>query len=285
MINQRKKYLIIGANSFVAQHLIDKLKRNNYVLGVYHENKSRLHEDVENVTVNELGKLEMDFDIVYLVSAYVPLTKLDKITREKLFKTNVELVDKVCLKFSKSRIVYCSSVSVYKEKDGIVNEFDAEAGLNEYGISKLWGEKIISQLSDFAIVRLSSIYGPEMKLGTIIPNYIQQSLLMKKVTVFGSGERKQNYLHIHDAVNFLVAAGSSSYSAKFLAVSENSISNKDLANMIAFKLNSNVSFEGRDDSPSFVYDNGFTRQTLDYQCQYSLDEGINSLIKWIREKY
>ena len=285
MHNSTKKCLVIGANSFIGRHLIAKLRKRDEVFGIYHNSRNNLFSDINYWPIEKLDDIETEFDLVYLVSAHIPSASIDKTERLKMFEANVELVDRVCSKYQSSRIVFCSSVSVYQAKEGDITEFDAEAGINEYGVSKIWGERLISRLGNYAIVRFSSVYGEGMKQNSIIPTYIRQAAETGEIKVFGSGERMQNYIYVSDAVAFLEAAGNYSQKARFLAVSPGSISNKFLAEHLAKKLNCKVIFEGGDNSPSFFYDNSYTTKTLGYECQVSFDDGINKVLKWTKEKY
>lgn len=261
------------------------MKNDVDVTGVYHKNGNLLFNDITNIPIEFLDDLPDLFKEVYLVSAYIPSGKLSTVSREDLYKTNVELIDKITSKYYRSRIIYCSSVSVYKIKNSDITEKDNEGGLNEYGISKLWGEKIIEQLPDYAIVRFSSVYGIGMKLSTIIPNYIKEALSKKQITVWGSGERRQNYIHVSDAINFLIKAAGFQGNEKFLATSVDSITNFELATIIAKLTDSKILFQGGDNSPSFSYNNNFTKSALSIQSQISIENGIIELIKWLQEKF
>ncbi len=279
-----KKVLVIGANGFIGSALIRDLKNESDVVGVYHSNKNNLSGEIENIPISSLANLNSDFEEVYVLSAFIPGNQLNEDDRKKLFEANIQLVELVCKKFPGSKIIYSSSVSVYKPKDGTVYENDDEGGINEYGVSKLWGEKIVQDVKRFSIVRFSSVYGPGMKLNTIIPNYINEALKKKVITVWGNGERKQDYIHVTDAVNFLTKSATVTGNDIYLATSSNSISNLRLAEIISKKTGCAFSFIKQDKSPSFCYNNDKTAQKLNYQVSVAIDEGITDLIEWIKEK-
>lgn len=281
---KRKNCLVIGANSFVGSYLVKALKASHHVTAVYNNNKDRLDSEVTNVSMTELDTLSAKYDDVYIVSAYIHTGKIDSTAREWMYKINVALVADICSRFPDAKFIYCSSVSVYSLKNGVIHEHDAEGGLNEYGISKLWGEKIILQTRQHAIVRFSSVYGTEMKMGTIIPNYITQGLKDKEITVYGEGARLQNYIHIQDAVNFLLSAADYKENGTFLACAPDSISNLQLATAIAEELKCKVVFKGEDRSPSFNYNNEKTVELLGYKPGISIKEGINQVVKWIEKR-
>lgn len=280
-----KKILVVGANSFIGSHLISKIRDKAIVVGIYNTNVDKIPTKIKTYSIDEIRKLKDDFEIVYLLSAYITKEVNNFDERKKMFNVNVELVDKICNKFKHSKVVYSSSVSVYKEKGSEIFEFDNEGGLNEYGVSKMWGEKIIKQLSNYSIIRFSSVYGIGMNQSSIIPVYIDQALKNNIINVWGDGTRKQNYLHISDAINFLIKASESKNNGIYLGAFTNSISNKELAEIIAQQTNSKVSFIGEDNSPSFCYNNQLTVEELGYSGSFAIENGISELIKWTKEKY
>jgi nucleoside-diphosphate-sugar epimerase len=282
----KRKCLVIGANSFIGAHLINSLKDELEITGAYHIKKDKLLDSIVNVPVLQLDSLkDVEFAAVYIVSAYIPRGPISSLSRAKMFEANIELVDRVCSLFAKSKIIYCSTVSVYKVKEGVINEAADEGGLNEYGASKLWAEKIVEQQQKFSILRFSSVYGPGMNIDTLIPVYIKQALVKKEIHVWGDGHRCQNYVHVLDVIGFLKKALELEVNGKYLITSPRSISNLELANVISSSTASKILFTGEDLSPSFFYNNDRSVNALGYQSKVSLNEGINEVIKWMQEKF
>jgi nucleoside-diphosphate-sugar epimerase len=280
--------LVIGANSFVGRNLIlCLLKEGEKVTGVYHRHKEYLPQDVPAFSVDDLEMVAgRAYAAVYIVSAYIPPTgPLLPECRNELFDVNVRLVARICSLFGGSRIVYCSTVSVYSQNGEVNTESSPTGGLNEYGISKLWGEKVISSHPDYAIVRFPSIYGGGMKPGTIIPVYIQQALSAGEIKVLGNGRRAQNYLHVADAVQYLAAAARKGGKEIYLASAPTSITNYRLAEIIAGQTQAQVTMEGEDFSASYYYDNSYTTARLGYSPTMYLDLGIKETIQWIKKEY
>jgi len=281
----KTKSLVIGANSFIGNNLTARLNESSDVVGVFHHHTDRLTPGIEHIAIKDLNGLEPDFDQVYIVSAYIKPGKLDKKARLETFQANVELVAEICNKFAKSRIILCSSVSVYEAQTGIINEKSSKGCLNEYGVSKLWSEMIVGEQDNYAIVRFSSVFGPGMNSNTIIPIYITQAREKKEIVVYGEGKRLQDYLHVKDAVGFLQAAGQSSINGEFLACSSRSYSNLELAEMIAAETGCKISFKGEDHSSSFLYNNSDTVKKLNYSSRFALTEEIKEIIKWIEKEF
>lgn len=278
------KILVVGANGFVGSHLIDFLKKEHFVVGVYHTNINRLHSDVTNIPITNIFRLEKDFDYVFLVNALIITNKvISEKERNDLFVNNVVVTSSICEYFINSRIIYCSSVSVYAENKGKVEERSPVGDQNEYGISKLWAEHIIKKCSDFAIVRCSSIYGEGMAMNTILPRYMLQALKEKKISIWGDGTRCQDYVSVYDVVRYLWSAAGSHLSDTFLGVNNKSFSNAEIASIISKFTDAEVLFEKEDKSPSHYYNNNYTQQQLSYSPQIDIEKGIQSLIQWIKQ--
>ena len=281
----KERSLIIGANSFIGSYLARAIQPFREVTGVYHQNTDRLPAGMRQVSVEQLGALETCFREVYIVSAFIQRGKWDMQARRKAFRTNVELVGEICEKFAGSRIILCSSVSVYNVQEDTITEQSSKGALNEYGVSKLWSEKIVAGTDNFAILRFSSVFGAGMNMDTILPQYAKQALEQKEITVYGEGKRLQNYLHVQDAAGYLWAAANSRENGEFLACAPESISNLDLARLIAEEAGSVVKLAGEDHSPSFIYNNTFTAGTLKYHPGVSMQEGVKEIIKWIKNEF
>ncbi len=279
----KKNILVVGANSFIGHHLIQTLKADFNVIGVYHTNTNNLDSAIENIPVSEISALKLKFERVFIISAYIPGTvNLNEVERGKMYKANVSLVADICEQFQYCKIIYCSSVSVYNYKDGVITENDSLGGLNEYGISKLWGEKIVQKLNSYSIVRCSSVFGVGMNTDTIIPKYIKQSL-QGKIIVYGEGNRQQNYIHVSDVVSYLTKVAQVTNNGIYLATSGESISNKSLADLIIKKAGGDIVFEYEDNSPSFFYNNDQTIKSLNLSPAAYLKDEITEIIKWIKE--
>lgn len=283
--NKTPKILVVGANSFIGSHLISLLKPHFSVTGIYHKNKSNLYPDIENVSMTEIDSLEDGFDFVYLMSAYIPAgTGLTDAERKTMFEVNIEVTKKICTAFPNSKIIYCSSVSVYSNSPNAITEADVAGGSGEYGISKLWGEYTVRQMPRFAIVRCSSVYGKRMNSATIIPAFVKQGLT-GNITIRGNGNRQQNYIHVSDVVEILIRSAKFQGNDIFLATGRESISNIALAQLVKSETGCRIVFEGEDLSPSFFYNNKQTVRKLEYVPQVRIKDGIKEIIQWTKEAY
>lgn len=277
-----KKNLIIGANSFLSRKITQLLlNQGQTVEGIINENHDKLLPNISYYSSKDLGKLPDDFDTIYIISAHIP-TKVEADTHRRLFETNVELIEKVCKQFPAAKIVYASSVSVYGEQDGVLDENSRTAPTNVYGISKLWGEHLVRQASRYAIVRISSMYGEGMNLNTFLPRTIRQAL-DGKITIWGDGLRRQNYVSVDNVADFLIKSADYQENGTYLAVDIASYSNIEIAKLLQQSCQCEIDFFGKDNSSSYYYNNNETRSKLNIQPTKKLEENLQDLIQWIKK--
>ena len=281
----KQSHLIIGSNSFLGQSVSKKLQVNgNRVLGVYNKNKDNLFSEIEHIQIDKIKTLDNNFDFVYLISSFVP-NKASKNIAENLDSVNVRLVEAISKQFSKAKFIFCSSVSVYKESKDAITENSVTEPNNDYGKSKLKGEAIIKRHYKYAIVRISSMYGVNMKLTTFLPLIVIQALNNKEIVIFGDGSRLQNYIHVDDVSNYLIKAGKYKTNTTFLAAAEQSVSNKVVAGLIKEILpETKISFKRLDESKSYLYDNAETKYKLKIKEEKKLKTELKNTIEWMKKE-
>lgn len=280
-------HIVIGSNSFLGRALCDQLVARGFeVKGVYHQNTDHLLEGIQQLPIAHLETLPRDAAVVYIVSAYVPQLE-DKGVEQRLQAVNVDLVMRICDHFKQAKVVYCSTVSVYTSEGKIISESTPVNPQNLYGKSKLAGEEVVKEHPKFAIVRITSMFGPNMKETTFLPRIIKQALKGKQIVLFGDGSRMQNYIYVDVVAQYLIAAAFKKENGIFLAASEESLSNKQLAQTIQKALpHTQLEYQGEDNSPSYLYDNRLTRERLKItNSAVNLKDQLKTLIAWIAKKY
>ncbi|MEH1008489.1 NAD(P)-dependent oxidoreductase [Winogradskyella sp. ECml5-4] len=279
------KHIVIGSNSFLGNILSKKIADKNLeTLGVFHKNTNNLYEGINHIPISKLKNLKTDIDVVYIVSAFVP-KPTEKVIKQKLFEVNQQLVADICKQFKNSKIVYCSSVSVYKSSEKKVNEESILSPKTLYGESKRLGEDIVKKHKDYAIVRISSMYGVNMKPTTFLPLIIKSALKNNQIKLYGNGKRQQNYIHVNDVADYLIAASYYPKNDVFLAVNSMSISNIVVANTVKdFLENINIKFQGEDNSKSYFYDNTQTNSKLKLKPKKEFKIEVKNVIEWMKKE-
>lgn len=272
------KVLIVGANSILSKQLI--LQHSGDEVDVlYNSEPSDLA--ARNFQLSDLGKLTPDYNIVYIVSAMIS-NNADEIN--SLYEVNVKLVKTICDRFINSKIIYFSSVSVYDAiETGIIDSNTLPSPQSSYGISKLWGEKVVEQHPQYAIIRISSMYGKGMKETTFLPKIIESALTENQITILGEGTRKQNYIHVKDVASLAKKAATQNENLILLAISPTNYSNAEVAQLIKEITNCRIHYKGEDPSRSLEYKQ--SGNPLYQHTFTTLKQGIKELLEWKSKQY
>jgi dTDP-4-dehydrorhamnose reductase len=160
----KKKLLVTGANGLLGNRIV-ALAKNRYTVIPTHRTKplisNSLKLDITNAAEasNLFGKLKPDA-VVHTASE----TNVDRCEteREHAWKVNVEgtgNVAEACKKVH-AKLVYISTDYVFDGEKGLYDEEDEPNPVNYYGLTKLEGEKqVTEQCKNYAILRASVLYG------------------------------------------------------------------------------------------------------------------------------
>lgn len=271
--------LIIGANGLLGRTIAAQcIVRGWRTDAAYHINTDHIPEQCARIPIPRLGRNTGNYDIVFLAAAHIPYGNFNTPGRE-LSTANVRLVLDTAENFPDAKIVFASSVAVYGTAgtDSITENHPFD-NPTLYGLSKIAGECVIRQQSRYAIIRFSSLYGNGMTTHTFLPNIIRQARQHGTITLYGNGERYQDYLHIDDAATLALAAAEYDKNGIFLGVQGTSISNLEAARIVqSCYPATDISFIGTDSAPSCRYDNRITQEQLMFSPHYSTESGIREL--------
>lgn len=271
--------LVVGANGFLGNTIVQKcLEKEWKVDCIYNTNKNNLSVSTNNYPVDQLDTLSSKYEYIFLVAAHIPHGNYNLPSKE-LLDGNILLPLKITQKFPESKIIFSSSVSVYGTSSSSITEQSSYNNPPLYGLSKLSGETIVKLHGRSQIIRFSSLYGKGMAKKTFLPLIIENAKNKKEITILGTGSRLQNYIHVQDAAELCLLAAESDQYGVYLGTSEKSHTNLEVANMVRKYIpECEIQLSGEDNSPSFVYDNTFTRTTLNFSPKISLEKGVKELI-------
>lgn len=275
------KTLVIGANGFLGRHLVKKCLDMGWIVDcIYHKNKNFIPKVCKSFPVDNLAKLKDSYDAIFLLSAFIPENESEVMLDKRLLDVNIKIPLRVINHFKRSRIIFSSSTSVYGTQSSVIFENSSFNDPDNYALSKLAAEFILKFSANYQIMRFSSIYGSGMTHKTFIPKLLEQAKKSNKLTLFGNGSRLQNYIYVEDAVGYLMATVNQKKPGIYLGVSHKSYSNTNVAKVIQkFIPGCKIQYLGEDKSSSFVYNNLSTKKRLKYNPKYSLEEGIDKILK------
>lgn len=212
------KILATGANGFLAQHLIARLRALGYdPYGVTHQAYDlRNAAHIENLFAH-IGKP----DIVFHLAAHIGGIQYNIDHPAQLFYDNVmmatQLIHKAALA-GVGKFVMCGSVCSYPAFNPIPTrehrlwEGYPETSNGPYGVAKLIALEQLQAYQkeyglNFAYPVLSNLYGPGDKFNEqahVIPALIKRFVSNPpKVTIWGDGSPTRDFLYIEDAAEAL----------------------------------------------------------------------------------
>ena len=281
----KKTILITGIKGFLASNLITLLEKDYVLYGI--GKKAEFQSNLQIFSSEEIEKIEIvpDFIIVCHAAVSSGQTVLDN---ETLFDVNVRITEKLVAKFSNSKIIYISTVSIYDDTSNLISENSNNNPQSEYAISKLWAEKVVFKSSNAVSLRLSSLFGIGMKENTILPIYVNQAIVNDKIEVWGDGKRKQNYIYVLDACEYIRTIIYKFDIVKgkvLLGVNNKEFSNLELAKIITTFTKAEILFKNEDKAISFQYNNDLTCQLLDFIPSSDFKIELQNYIIWKQKQY
>lgn len=289
-----KKVLVTGANGFVGSYCVKYLIEHGYnVISLIHHSYNRLvgidtkiiESDISdrfciNRISEEIG--ECEFLIHLAADIRVPGDDISIINNE-LGTYNIGLIARM---LNTSKIVYLSSIPLIGVPCQLpINENHPVMPLTIYHETKLAGEVILSQLCSDKIVvslRAASPIGIGMNPNNYLSFLISCAQANKPITLYGQGQRVQNYIDVRDLCSALLNSLNVGESDTYVLPGYQSISNLELAKRVISITGSNsiVQFAGMPDiheQEKWILDGSKIKADLGYVPEHPLEETI----KWI----
>ncbi len=225
---KKKSVAIIGANGFLGSHLIRFLEEKKVdFYPIIHQNRDQLNPKLKTYTLDELfndlkGKINC---IVFAAGSF-------RDSKDQLLEVHYRLMLQLKRSFPNVRLVYISSTNIYGKHHTDIQLNTPFQIDTDYGHAKLGGELIAKSFSSFCIIRFTYLYGPNLRNGSFLPFIIDQALKNKKISLYGKGNRIQDYLFIEDAINLCYKEIKGANNETILGISGEQISNNDVATLI-----------------------------------------------------
>src|SRR3989344_3977641 len=268
------KILVAGANGFLGSEIARQcLKLRMEVWGTFNKRKDLIPQGCKKVPILKFNRLNDDFDIVFIAMGNFTLKN------EELFKINMVTTTKISKKFKSAKLVFISSIAVYGSHKSIIDEHSEFNQTGTYGLSKIAGEKVVNRHKNYAIVRLTNLYGPGMVTKSFIPTIIIDALKKGKINLKNKA-RVHDFLSVQDAANLCIKAGQIKENEVLLGATGKSISNLEIAKIVQRITGCKLETEESDNSPSYHFNPGYTRNVLNWKPERSIKKDLVSLVKF-----
>lgn len=267
---------VVGANGFLGREIVRQaIAKGHEVIGIYHRNFSNIPAELKKISMQSFLKGNENVnDIIFSAGSF-------KNSVEENNRLNCEDLYQLSLKYNHCRFLYISSANVYGSAINVISESSPFYNPSNYGLSKLSAETIVSGMPNYAIVRLVYIYGENLDNGSFLPFILKKAKKTGKISLFGGGERVQDYLHVKDAANLCLKTFDCSENGIYLGATGHSISNLEIAKLVCENILGACEVELLDkpeSSVSFYYDPSWTMKKLDWQPKIGIVEGIKEML-------
>jgi len=267
-------FVIFGANGFIGSRLGNYLiKLGHTVFAIYNKKRSNICSEAYLVNLLEFKSVSESIDAVYFMAGSYASTY------QELIDINTNLLRDVSIHFPKSKLIFISSTDIYGFHKDVLDIESCYNNPSNYGLSKIAGELVVRNHSSYAIIRLCYTYGPQMRNNSFIPNIIKQAIENRKIVIYGSGDRFQDYLFIDDALDLCYLSFLYDSNDIFIGATGLSISNKIIAEIVVKRISgSSIEYLGQETGNSIYINPAKTFSKLDWKPKIPIETGINLTI-------
>ncbi len=193
-----------------------------------------------------------------------------------------------------ARIVLTSSAAVYGDgHDHLICESDTLKPFSPYGYHKRMTELLCESYSrnyglSTAVVRLFSVYGPELRKQLLWDLCNRYKHAPEKIVLGGNGNEKRDWLNVLDAVEFLLQASTHAHSEGFIVNGGTGleVSVREVAECVrnAWVLQTEIQFNGasRPGDPSYLVADTSFGGSLNMSAKIGWREGMKQYVDWFR---
>lgn len=216
-----KNILITGGAGFIGSNLCTYLLKKNFNIyaldnlsvGKKSNLTSRKIKFIKKDILN-INKIKFKKKINIIIHLAARAEILIPREKEKLYYNSNILGLQSILNFASNnnveKFIFASSASVYGDTKNIkVKESFLLSPEHYYAYTKYIGEKMTESYCkinnvNYVIFRFFNVYG--LKSNAVVAKFIAQKIQKKKITIYGDGKQKRDFIHIDDLNNAIYKA-------------------------------------------------------------------------------
>lgn len=217
------KFLVTGGAGFIGSHLIDKLLKEGHKVVVIDSSSSRRKQinknakfykmNIGDLKIFQIFKKEKP-EIVFHLAGPINLRRP---LNDSLFLKNADvlgnlrnILESARMARVKKFIFVSSGGAICADAKLIPTPEDYPCQPKTlYGLANLLNERYIDIYCrtynlNYAILRLSNVYGPRQWFSGIIPLMVSSIINRKKLIINGNGRQIRDFIFIEDVINILL---------------------------------------------------------------------------------
>lgn len=314
-----KKAIVLGAGGFIGSHLVSRLKEDGfYVIGADLKYPEFSDSAADEFHIGDLREynfvarvIQENTDELYQLAAdmggagYIFTGEHDADVMHNSAQINLN-VARLAVEKKVKALFYSSSACIYPEYNQMDPDnpkcaedtaYPAEPD-SEYGWEKLFSERLYLSFQrnyglNVKIARYHNVYGPEgawnngkEKAPAALCRKVAAASENGTIEIWGDGLQTRSFLFIDDCLDGTLRLMRSEHSGPFNIGSEEMISINDFARMIADLAGKQLQIKNIS-GPTGVRgrssDNKLVKETIGWEPEYQLKDGIKILYRWIEE--
>ena len=216
------RVLVTGGAGFIGSHIVDALVECGHGVVVV-DNLATGFIDNVNPAVKFYKTSILDAELAHLFEQERPQvvyhqaaqTVVSRSVAEPVFDAEQNILGGInvifnCVRFGVSKVIYASSGgAIYGEpQNPFVSEEHPINPLSQYGVSKYTVERYLHLYHDqyglnYIVLRYPNVYGQRQTPGGeagVVAIFTGKMLRGEKPTIFGTGDKTRDYIHVSDIV-------------------------------------------------------------------------------------
>ena len=301
--------VITGGAGFIGSHIVDALQEEGHNITVIDNLSSGKRENIPNTRLLEIDILSYDEinkalkeikpDIIYHLAAQINVrTSVEK----PLFDAETNILATInILEQAKDigvkKIIFASTGgAIYGEQDYFpADEQHIERPLSPYGIGKLASEKYMYYYHKnfdlpYIALRFANVYGPRQDPhgeAGVVAIFTQKMLKGEQPIINGDGLQTRDYVYVKDVAKANVAALTSNFVGAINIGTGIETNVNELFHKIKSLIGANVIEKHgppkKGEQKRSVLNWQRAKEILNWQPQYSLDEGLKETVEWFKK--
>ena len=294
------KVLITGAAGFVGHHLIDKLiSMNADVIGICRTEASANRLALEfpeirtiSCDLSDTSNIQEKLAGIFPNYVFHGATVRDEKNWDYTYKVNGlgtgTLLSSVASPHLKCFVNLGTSM-VYQKKEGSFSESDTLKPYTHFGISKLSGEMLLSQIAlnthvPLSLLRIFHVYGPGEPTKRLIPTVIRNLLANKPIRLTEKGFC-HDFIYVEDVVNGCLQAAQKAEGVFNIGTGIET-TNEEIVSMIGeiLGVTPEIIFGGYDnhifDKKHWCANTQKSREELGWEAKVQVRQGLEKYVSW-----
>ena len=305
------KILITGGAGFIGSHLVEELLGNENEILIFDNCLTGKKENLDisgnfkfinddfgsESSLEEIEKFDPDICFHLAAQSSVVISVEDPaLDFEHNILQPIKLIQ-VLLKSNCKKLVFTSSGGTIFGEPTVIptaEEDYAEEPESPYGVAKKRLNELIKIMTKnsnlkYSILNLSNVYGPRQDPhgeAGVVSIFANKYLNNEEPIIYGDGKQTRDYIYVKDVVSALIKASKIDQN-HFLNIGtgvETSVN--DLVNSMKIQFNSEINPvykpARKGELNRSVLNNAKAKKDLEWEPQYSLDDGMKAVFNWLR---